>query len=66
MKYNYADIKAAAVSGDQTAINALGGWFERYGTSYWNGEYYDADQFRLFPVYEADQADVKIIGWELR
>lgn len=54
-------------SGVCIAAIALGEWFNAYGDRCWNGEYYDADGMRLYPVYrwddELDQGE--IIGWEV-
>ena len=70
-RYDYAELRAAATADGATeqAVNALGEWFERFGETLWNGEYYDADDgLRLFPVVawddEADQGE--IIGYEFR
>lgn len=53
-EYNYEELRAAAPlpNATQDDINALGEWFSRYGSSYWNGEYYDADGVSVHPVYE--------------
>ena len=67
--YDYAELRTAALSGGAVEINALGEWFEQHGSSYWNGEYYDADDgLRLFPVYEWDEETDQgaIIGYEIR
>lgn len=41
--------------------------FEQYGDQFWNGEYYDADGLRLFPVYvEVDEDQFEITGYEVR
>lgn len=67
-RYGYEDLRKAANSGRQEDIDALGSWFERYGNEFWNGEFYDADGMRLFPVYkwndETDQGE--LIGYEAR
>ena len=48
-------------------MNALGEWFEKYGDRYWNGEFFDADGLRLFPVYvEVDEDQFEITGYEVR
>lgn len=68
--YSYDELRAKALSADaeQIDIDTLGEWFEEYGRDSWNGEYYDADGYMVFPVYsEPDEFDdVTIIGYELR
>lgn len=66
-RYSYTELAAAAKAPDaqQIDIDTLGAWFEQYGTTYWNGEYYDADGDRLIPVYEADGDDFEIVGYTL-
>ena len=68
MKYNYDELlKAVKENETEENINALAEWFEEYGRDYWNGEYYDADGIRLFPVYkEVDDDEFQIVGWEVR
>ena len=55
-KYDYESLRKRATKSDATQddINRLGEWFESYGMNFWNGEYYDADGFKLFPVYTFD------------
>lgn len=55
-KYDYESLRKRAIKSDaaQADINKLGEWFESYGMDFWNGEYYDANTFRLFPVYTFD------------
>lgn len=61
--YEYEELRAKALNGNQEDVNALGEWFEQYGDCYWNGEYYNADDgMRLFPVYEEMAED----EWELK
>ena len=51
----------------QTAIDALGRWFDSFGGDFWNGEKYDADLFCIRPVYEEIAEDeYKLIGYEKR
>lgn len=67
-RYSYSEL-LEAVKANETPdnVNALGEWFERYGDQFWNGEYYDADGLRLFPVYvEADEDQFEIVGYEVR
>lgn len=66
--YDYENLKKAVQDNPtQANINALGEWFSEFGMDYWNGSYYDADSFRVFPVYEEieeDEFDLK--GYEIR
>lgn len=69
--YGYEQLRAAAVSKDatQSDINALGEWFAEHGSTYWNGEYYDAgDGMRIFPIYTEpnEYGDCEIVGYEFR
>ena len=66
--YAYEDLKAAVIAdSSEENVNALGEWFGRYGNDYWNGEYYDADDFRLYPVYaEIDEDEFELTGYEIR
>lgn len=60
----YEELRSAAIADDATQedINALGAWFESNGSTYWNGEYYDADDgIRLYPI---DCGET--IGYEIR
>ena len=46
-------------------LNALGEWFERYGSTFWNGEFFMIDEdHRLFRIWDDDHEN--IIGYELR
>lgn len=60
----YEELRSAATANDATQedINALGKWFDAYGSAYWNGEYYDADGIRLYPIIEWDE----VTGYEFR
>ena len=67
-RYSYSEL-LEAVKANETPdnVNALGEWFEQYGDRYWNGEYYDADGLRLFPVYvEVSEDQFEIVGYEVR
>ena len=66
--YAYEDLKAAVIAdASEENVNALGEWFSSYGNDYWNGEYYDADDFRLYPVYtEVDGDELELTGYEIR
>jgi len=69
-KEMYQELKHKALSADATQedINLLGKWFELYGESYWNGEFYDVDgTHQLRPVdVEDEDGDYHREGWELR
>ena len=66
--YSYEELKAAVIADASRAnVNALGEWFSNYGNDYWNGEYYDADDFRLYPVYtEVNEDEFELTGYEIR
>ena len=68
-RYNYNELREAAIE-DPTPENLenLGDWFQTYGMDFWNGECFDVDGYRLFPVYsEPDEyGDCERIGYELR
>lgn len=68
--YNYEELKNKALSPSATKedINALGEWFEQYGDSFWNGEYYEIDSNnRLYPQYrEIDEDEFEITGFEIK
>jgi hypothetical protein len=54
-RYNFEGLKEKALNGGQKEVNALGKWFELYGSQFFNGEYYEIDnQHKLFPVCETD------------
>lgn len=73
-RYSYHELRRRAVeTGLREDLNALGQWFELYGTEFWNGECFDADDgLRLYRIEEAhfdengefDYADV--IGYEFK
>lgn len=70
-RYNYAELRAAATAPDaeQIDIDTLGQWFSLYGSQYWNGEYYDADDgLRLYEVTEWDEEldQGEVTGYEFR
>ena len=69
-KEMYQELEHKALSADATQedINLLGKWFELYGESYWNGEFYDVDGIhQLRPVdVEDEDGDYHREGWELR
>lgn len=70
-RYSYSELRTAATSDDaqQIDIDTLGAWFDAYGQSYWNGEYYDADDgLRLFPIikWDDDLDQGETVGFEFR
>lgn len=69
-EYSYKELFAKATDTDATQddIDHLGDWFESYGSAYWNGEYYDADGFRLFSVTEwnSEYDEWEVVGYEFR
>ena len=67
-RYSYSELlEAVKANATPDNVDALGAWFEQYGDRYWNGEYYDADGLRLFPVYvEVDEDQFEITGYEVR
>lgn len=43
-RYDYQELRARAVKTQhQDDLDLLGEWFEEYGSNYWNGYCYDAD-----------------------
>lgn len=72
--YSYEDLKNAVLQDKtQENINNLGEWFSRYGMSYWNGECFDADDFRVYPVVveaedfvEDENENWETVGYEIR
>lgn len=69
-KYDYQELEHKALTADasQEDINRLGKWFELYGESYWNGEFYDVDgTHQILPIDTEDEdGDFHREGWELR
>ena len=69
-RYDYEELKKKAIapSAPQIDIDTLGAWFDSYGNEYWNGEYYDVDGLRLFPIMEEidEYGDYEITGYEFR
>ena len=65
--YDYKKLKAAAMTATATQIDidTLGEWFAAFGRNFWNGEYYDADDFKIIPVYKQTGEDVfEIEHWK--
>ena len=67
-RYSYSELlEAVKAKATPDNVNALGAWFEQYGDQFWNGEYYDADGLRLFPVYvEVSEDQFEITAYEVR
>ena len=69
-RYNYDELRKAAIENPtEENLAALGKWFELYGMDFWNGQYFDADGYELWPVYaeaEEDAVQLEQVGWELR
>lgn len=68
-EYDYSDLraKATATGATQSDIDNLGAWFERYGSTYWNGEHYDADGIEVHPKHKQITDDeFEITGYEIR
>lgn len=66
--YSYQELKAAVMANPTAEnVNALGKWFSSYGNDYWNGEYYDADDFAVWPMYEeVEENEFEITRYEIR
>lgn len=67
-RYSYEELlNAVKTAATEENVNALGEWFNSYGMDYWNGEYYDADGIRIYPVYtEVDEDEYELTGYEIR
>lgn len=76
-RYSYNELLTAATAPDATQadIDALGGWFSRYGEQYWNGECYDAslpgEPTGTRSLYEVVEWDVdtdqgEVVGYQFR
>ena len=67
-RYSYKELFHAATGAGATQkdIDTLGAWFAEYGASYWNGECYDADGWRLFPVYAENDGEFEVVNYEFR
>ena len=62
-RYSYAELRAAVeADANEENVNALGEWFESYGTEYWNGEYFDADGIKIYPIVSEDE-DYELLGY---
>ena len=67
--YDYERLRAAAAApgASQADVDALGSWFADYGTDYWNGEYYDAEGLRVYPVYaETEPGEFELKKYDIR
>lgn len=68
-RYDYKKLREKALSATATQedIDNLGKWFELFGETYWNGEYYDADGAEIWPVYKKiSEDDFELVGYEIR
>lgn len=76
-RYNFTELRerATAPNAHQGDVNALGEWFEAYGSEFWNGECYDASlpgeptgSRSLYPIYgdEDESGCFPILGYEFR
>lgn len=56
-RYSYEELRAAATvpGATQIDVDTLGSWLADFDPASWNGEYYDADGLRLYPVYDWDE-----------
>ncbi len=65
--YSYQNLTAAALADNapQSAVDALGEWFELHGAMYWNGESYTVDEAHdLYPVYrELGEDEFELVGF---
>ena len=65
-RYDYEDLekRATAPGAAQLDINNLGRWYELYGDSFWNGEFYNHNGKKLYPIYKQIASDEwEIIGY---
>lgn len=69
-RYEYENIRNAAIAAGATQedITALGEWFELYGMEHWNGEYFDADGYKVYRIeeYDEDNDVYSIVGYEIQ
>lgn len=67
-RYDYKELKRNVLENENQAnIDRLGEWFQLYGEQYWNGEYYDADDFKLIPICEENECgQYEIKGYQIR
>lgn len=68
-RYDYQTLrKAVEKNPTKDNINALGEWFCRFGWDYWNGEYFDADGVKVYPVvvFNEFKDDYTVCGYEAR
>lgn len=66
--YDYSDLKKAyEANPTQENLKTLGEWFRENGQTYWNGEYFDADNIQIYPVYkEIAEDEFELAGYEAR
>lgn len=68
-EYNYKElINQVRENETPETLAELGYWFEHYGSSDdWNGEYWDCELGRLYPIYGSEQDGCyPIVGWEIK
>lgn len=66
---SYSELLAAATApaAKQIDVDTLGAWFEQYGNTYWNGEYYDANGVEIWPVYKEVSGDeFELSGYRIK
>lgn len=68
MRYSYQELKAKAIARNarQADVNALGDWLQEYGIDCWNGEYFNVEGRRLYPIYEETSDEFEITGYEFK
>jgi hypothetical protein len=67
-RYDYQELREK-LNGKHTQddVNALGEWLSQYGDDSWNGEYYDADGLKIFPVYnQISEDEFDLVGYEIK
>lgn len=72
-EYSYQELLENYKSNPTTEnLEALAEWFEKYGSQFWNGEEWQADDFIIRPIQEPDDIDGdevltwKTVGYEVR
>lgn len=66
-RYDYKELREKAITGTADDVNELGEWFQHYGMSCWNGEYFDADGYKVTPIYgkEDEAGCFPLLGYEM-
>lgn len=70
-RYEYPELKkkVEADPKNQKLLQRMTNWFWAYDSFGWNGEYYDCEDFRIYPVYrffDDEDKEPEFIKWELR